>query len=146
MSNQPLFKRISNSVFESPFFRGHKFTDNEARIYLFYLAFDANEGLHAIVPINGNYVKIYPGEVAMGCRRLAEIFGWEVHMLAIDVSGNLKTGFPFSIDARESTPITLVDIDNDQDIEIIHAVISNCLLYTSPSPRDQRGSRMPSSA
>ena len=24
--------------------------------------------------------------------------------------------------------------------------IKNCLLYTSPSPRDQRGSRMPSSA
>ena len=24
--------------------------------------------------------------------------------------------------------------------------LSNCLLYTSPSPRDQRGSRMPSSA
>ena len=24
--------------------------------------------------------------------------------------------------------------------------MSNCLLYTSPSPRDQRGSRMPSSA
>ena len=23
---------------------------------------------------------------------------------------------------------------------------TNCLLYTSPSPRDQRGSRMPSSA
>ena len=26
------------------------------------------------------------------------------------------------------------------------ALISDCLLYTSPSPRDQRGSRMPSSA
>ena len=26
------------------------------------------------------------------------------------------------------------------------AGIKNCLLYTSPSPRDQRGSRMPSSA
>ena len=26
------------------------------------------------------------------------------------------------------------------------AVFSDCLLYTSPSPRDQRGSRMPSSA
>ena len=26
------------------------------------------------------------------------------------------------------------------------ALVSNCLLYTSPSPRDQRGSRMPSSA
>ena len=26
------------------------------------------------------------------------------------------------------------------------APVSACLLYTSPSPRDQRGSRMPSSA
>ena len=26
------------------------------------------------------------------------------------------------------------------------AAYKNCLLYTSPSPRDQRGSRMPSSA
>ena len=26
------------------------------------------------------------------------------------------------------------------------ATINGCLLYTSPSPRDQRGSRMPSSA
>ena len=25
-------------------------------------------------------------------------------------------------------------------------ILSDCLLYTSPSPRDQRGSRMPSSA
>ena len=29
---------------------------------------------------------------------------------------------------------------NEEDVE------STCLLYTSPSPRDQRGSRMPSSA
>ena len=27
-----------------------------------------------------------------------------------------------------------------------HGIIDDCLLYTSPSPRDQRGSRMPSSA
>ena len=26
------------------------------------------------------------------------------------------------------------------------ALLTSCLLYTSPSPRDQRGSRMPSSA
>ena len=31
---------------------------------------------------------------------------------------------------------------NIQDNSVIHT----CLLYTSPSPRDQRGSRMPSSA
>ena len=28
----------------------------------------------------------------------------------------------------------------------VHTALSACLLYTSPSPRDQRGARMPSSA
>ena len=31
-------------------------------------------------------------------------------------------------------------------LEGIDVVVNTCLLYTSPSPRDQRGSRMPSSA
>ena len=30
--------------------------------------------------------------------------------------------------------------------EMIEIPLGSCLLYTSPSPRDQRGSRMPSSA
>ena len=43
-------------------------------------------------------------------------------------------------------------IVNPQDIDYVRvlkgpdAAIYGCLLYTSPSPRDQRGSRMPSSA
>ena len=41
-------------------------------------------------------------------------------------------------------------IDNELNEELIGANITiyknGCLLYTSPSPRDQRGSRMPSSA
>ena len=47
---------------------------------------------------------------------------------------------------------TLVDEWADGDVKGIGALMSNpvlygsCLLYTSPSPRDQRGSRMPSSA
>ena len=32
------------------------------------------------------------------------------------------------------------------DASIYDALVRICLLYTSPSPRDQRGSRMPSSA
>ena len=36
--------------------------------------------------------------------------------------------------------------DGTFEAEADDAVISDCLLYTSPSPRDQRGSRMPSSA
>ena len=34
----------------------------------------------------------------------------------------------------------------DQGIFVSRALFDRCLLYTSPSPRDQRGSRMPSSA
>ena len=34
----------------------------------------------------------------------------------------------------------------DTDREFIFNTLETCLLYTSPSPRDQRGSRMPSSA
>ena len=33
-----------------------------------------------------------------------------------------------------------------EDTPAVRGMINNCLLYTSPSPRDQRGSRMPSSA
>ena len=36
--------------------------------------------------------------------------------------------------------VVVVLFDNLEDLD------SACLLYTSPSPRDQRGSRMPSSA
>ena len=34
----------------------------------------------------------------------------------------------------------------DSAVRITHVPTNTCLLYTSPSPRDQRGSRMPSSA
>ena len=36
--------------------------------------------------------------------------------------------------------------DFGKEFKVMIAKINNCLLYTSPSPRDQRGSRMPSSA
>ena len=36
--------------------------------------------------------------------------------------------------------------ESTNKIEFSHNPFSICLLYTSPSPRDQRGSRMPSSA
>ena len=42
--------------------------------------------------------------------------------------------------ARKTDPSTQVP-----HVEFMR-LISSCLLYTSPSPRDQRGSRMPSSA
>ena len=41
------------------------------------------------------------------------------------------------------TSVTLLDIPDDKSQNRNNLA---CLLYTSPSPRDQRGSRMPSSA
>ena len=47
-------------------------------------------------------------------------------------------------------PKTLMDFDEQQSFDLRVSAISpasrNCLLYTSPSPRDKRQSRMPSSA
>ena len=45
-----------------------------------------------------------------------------------------------------SFPIALEGALKLKEISYIHAEGYACLLYTSPSPRDQRGSRMPSSA
>ena len=60
-----------------------------------------------------------------------------------------------TVDANEGDTICKVALDNN--IKIEHAcemscacttchIYINCLLYTSPSPRDKRQSRMPSSA
>ena len=49
--------------------------------------------------------------------------------------------------------ITVPDMGDFKDVEIIEVLVKegqtinkNCLLYTSPSPRDNKASRMPSSA
>ena len=42
--------------------------------------------------------------------------------------------------------VSVVDAASLQDLARLLALISGCLLYTSPSPRDKRQSRMPSSA
>ena len=55
----------------------------------------------------------------------------------------LKNAFKVAIKAflwKSSSPQELIS----QALSM--AKIASCLLYTSPSPRDQRGSRMPSSA
>ena len=56
--------------------------------------------------------------------------------------GKTVDGFtcPFDGIARDG------NIDAARSEAISYAMYKFCLLYTSPSPRDQRGSRMPSSA
>ena len=48
---------------------------------------------------------------------------------------------PFGMGFKAVQIENLICVDHSGEV-----VSGNCLLYTSPSPRDQRGSRMPSSA
>ena len=49
-------------------------------------------------------------------------------------------------DFRRVALTAIADARNELDIYLIRLVSHICLLYTSPSPRDKRQSRMPSSA
>ena len=46
--------------------------------------------------------------------------------------------------ASKETLDEIREMDAQEQVHLDY--FNNCLLYTSPSPRDQRGSRMPSSA
>ena len=54
--------------------------------------------------------------------------------------------FFFGIAAKEITESALPGGSLNPLRRAITPLVATCLLYTSPSPRDQRGSRMPSSA
>ena len=45
-----------------------------------------------------------------------------------------------------NSPVNTMCRQWQQELGEVTAQVLGCLLYTSPSPRDQRGSRMPSSA
>ena len=47
---------------------------------------------------------------------------------------------------RLNSHLSATHVTNDVDRLLEDDDFTYCLLYTSPSPRDQRGSRMPSSA
>ena len=66
---------------------------------------------------------------------LTETFGADVTLLVDGVSKISQISF----DSKEQA-----EAENFR--KMLMAMSEDCLLYTSPSPRDQRGSRMPSSA
>ena len=70
--------------------------------------------------------------------------GADSYQIVADENGNVAIGI---FDLRED--IRLVKSEDNSEsffVTTISALPFDCLLYTSPSPRDQRGSRMPSSA
>ena len=59
---------------------------------------------------------------------------------------SLRTFSEIGEDSRSYPPYNIKRDGNDITIEVAVAGLSDCLLYTSPSPRDRSLSRMPSSA
>ena len=62
-----------------------------------------------------------------------------VRFALADISG--EWNFSLNVQGQSGSAVATIR-QNNEDIEGTYI----CLLYTSPSPRDQRGSRMPSSA
>ena len=62
-------------------------------------------------------------------------------------SAKLTEALHQALDLAEANGVDFDEYDRDGD-KVIDGIgfLHSCLLYTSPSPRDQRGSRMPSSA
>ena len=60
----------------------------------------------------------------------------------------LQGGIPMTVNATTVNKVCLSGMQaiNYAAMQIMTGQATTCLLYTSPSPRDQRGSRMPSSA
>ena len=68
---------------------------------------------------------------------------------SLKVEQNEDGTFTLEWDKDDPTWSFLNGLTSKEITAIIEKAITmdeNCLLYTSPSPRDQRGSRMPSSA
>ena len=71
--------------------------------------------------------------------------GYPVYPLTVAQKFHLYY-LPFCPNAAVLNIGTSLTIGTDLDRDVLRESIYNCLLYTSPSPRDVEESRMPSSA
>ena len=69
------------------------------------------------------------------------IIGLEVHAQVLSESKLFSTSST-KFGSEPNTQVSLVDAAFPGMLPVINEHCINCLLYTSPSPRDQRGSRM----
>ena len=90
-----------------------------------------------------NWVVMSPsGDIAA---QQANLIVWATILMLIIVVPVIALTFWFAWRYRASNKKATYSPDWDHSTHL-ELVIWACLLYTSPSPRDQRGSRMPSSA
>ena len=86
---------------------------------------------HGMINLDLMVINLYPFEETISGKNVSEV----------DAIENIDIGGPSMIRASAKNFYNKAILTDPDDYESFI-----CLLYTSPSPRDQRGSRMPSSA
>ena len=81
----------------------------------------------------------------------ADVGNNTVTLTVVDVNGNVSTctatiTVEDNVNPTANCQNLTVQLDASGNVSITAAQVDNCLLYTSPSPRDLSTSRMPSSA
>ena len=111
--------------------------DSDATLRFSYIGFVTQN-----IPVNGR--EVIDVELAESVQALDElvVMGYTV------VSKREVSSSVAQVSAEDLQGITTNDPTEALEGQMAGVVVeqSSCLLYTSPSPRDQRGSRMPSSA
>ena len=99
--------------------------------------------LDLLKKLNGNRVGLvaFAGDAFLQCPLTFDYDAFRQSLEAINTRIIFKGGSDLGGAIRESTQ----SFRTGKNKKIL-VVFTDCLLYTSPSPRDQRGSRMPSSA
>ena len=101
-------------------------------------AFSPPGRLHALALLDRKVMIDSPPTLLTQLRRYSIQPSEIDHLLFTHWHADHMFGFPFLMLEREWMPY---DSGEKKSLNVY-----SCLLYTSPSPRDQRGSRMPSSA
>ena len=79
--------------------------------------------------------------------RVTYLANWVAQSVSLDLRAKLYRHVSrFRLKYFDQTPVGALVTRHVSDIDGVAGVFSNCLLYTSPSPRDGLLSRMPSSA
>ena len=103
-------------------------------------------GFRIIFSLDGGLELSLMGLISIGSKRII----WEVEGLPSSLLGNAVDGDGDLVGDLEKDLLVsgdlVEDLCLDLDLPVDVGLGLDCLLYTSPSPRDQRGSRMPSSA
>ena len=156
-------KNYLNAIIESNVVKFGRFETKSGRLSPYFLNLgEINQGqyLNQVSQSYADHFKTYFSKVD-------QIFGpaykgisiastlvntlWDKHQKNISFSYNRKEAKKHGeggsiVGAMDKTkPVVIVEDVLTGGVSI-HESIESCLLYTSPSPRDQRGSRMPSSA